>query len=638
MAVNVSYPGVYIDELPSSVRTITGVSTAVAAFVGPAIRGPVDRPRAITNWSDFVRIYGDRSDRSLMSYAVLHYFQNGGSAAEIVRVAPTARAAVIELTDKIKLRARAVGAEGNKLRARVNYPADPKMYVLRIKKSDGTPSEYTVKADAKADEDGSLWKVLAADDQAPVVPASGNQPGKPPETSQPAAAGDEFGVADVHKGVGGRDGAEKASLRLPMVDPQAPGEAGKTKYLPLRARDPGAWGNELTAEVDHATGDPGPGEAGKLYNLTVRDDATGAEEIFRNIVADRESPRSPVRALEASQLVAAASAVGAKEDLFVRPDETKENPVKATGGSDGPAVDDTDLRGSDGVARSGIPLLRETDLFTMLCVPPVARDAALSDDLLLEAAALCTERRAVLLIDAPYKWTSVDDAAAGVGALRNAVGSHARNTAVYFPWLRMEDAHGGLTDFPPCGVLAGVWARTDGERNVAKAPAGTEASLNGVAELAVKMTDSENGRLNPLAVNCLRTLPGAGTVAWGSRTLRGADRLADQWKYLPVRRTALFIEESLYRGTQWVVFEPNDEPLWAAIRLNVGAFMNTLFRQGLFKGSTPQQAYLVKCDGENNPQNDIDRGIVNILVGFAPLKPAEFVIVHIQQISPALQV
>jgi phage tail sheath protein FI len=152
------------------------------------------------------------------------------------------------------------------------------------------------------------------------------------------------------------------------------------------------------------------------------------------------------------------------------------------------------------------------------------------------------------------------------------------------------------------------------------------------------MSDLENGRLNPLGVNCLRTFPVVGPVAWGARTLAGADRLGDQWKYLPVRRLALFLEESLYRGTQWAVFEPNDEPLWGSIRLNVGAFMNTLFRQGAFQGATAREAYLVKCDRENNPQADIDRGILNIVVGFAPLKPAEFVIIHIEQLAGQLQV
>jgi hypothetical protein len=154
----------------------------------------------------------------------------------------------------------------------------------------------------------------------------------------------------------------------------------------------------------------------------------------------------------------------------------------------------------------------------------------------------------------------------------------------------------------------------------------------------VKLTDDENGQLNQLGINCLRTFPVAGSVVWGARTLRGADQLADEYKYVSVRRTALFIEESLYRGTQWVVFEPNDEPLWAQIRLNIGAFMHNLFRQGAFQGTTPQDAYFVKCDKETTTQNDIDRGIVNILVGFAPLKPAEFVVIKIQQIAGQIEV
>jgi phage tail sheath protein FI len=147
------------------------------------------------------------------------------------------------------------------------------------------------------------------------------------------------------------------------------------------------------------------------------------------------------------------------------------------------------------------------------------------------------------------------------------------------------------------------------------------------------MSDAENGQLNPLAINCLRTLPVYGTVVWGARTLDGNDQRGSEWKYVPVRRTALFLEESLYRATQWVVFEPNDEPLWAQIRLNVGAFMQGLFRQGAFQGSTPRLAYFVKCDSETTTQADINLGIVNILVGFAPLQPAEFVVIQIQQIA-----
>jgi phage tail sheath protein FI len=187
--------------------------------------------------------------------------------------------------------------------------------------------------------------------------------------------------------------------------------------------------------------------------------------------------------------------------------------------------------------------------------------------------------------------------------------------------------------FVPCGAIAGICAKTDVSRGVWKAPAGTQASFSGVTEFTVKMTDLDNGQLNPLGLNCLRTFPSIGNVVWGSRTLAGSDALGSDWRYLPVRRFTLFLEESLYRGTKWVVFEPNDEPLWAQIRLNIGAFMNDLFRQGAFQGQTTTDAYFVKCDSDTTTQNDINNGIVNITVGFAPLKPAEFVIISFQQMA-----
>ena len=197
---------------------------------------------------------------------------------------------------------------------------------------------------------------------------------------------------------------------------------------------------------------------------------------------------------------------------------------------------------------------------------------------------------------------------------------------------------GQLAEFVPCGAVAGVFARTDATRGVWKAPAGIDATLSGVAGLTATLTDAENGFINPLGINVLRTFPVFGRVVWGSRTLRGADQAADEYKYIPVRRTALYIEESLYRGTQWVVFEPNDEPLWSQIRLNIGAFMQNLFRQGAFAGQAARDAYFVKCDKDTTTQNDINLGIVNVLVGFAPLKPAEFVILKISQIAGQIQV
>jgi phage tail sheath protein FI len=194
-----------------------------------------------------------------------------------------------------------------------------------------------------------------------------------------------------------------------------------------------------------------------------------------------------------------------------------------------------------------------------------------------------------------------------------------------------------LEEFAPCGLVAGIFARTDAQRGVWKSPAGLDTSLVGVSALSVPMTDEENGLLNPLGINCLRTFPVFGRVVWGARTLRGADDYADEYKYIAVRRTALYIEESLYRGLKWVVFEPNDEPLWAQIRLNVGAFMQDLFRQGAFQGASARDAYFVKCDATTTTQNDINLGVVNVHVGFAPLKPAEFVIIKLQQIAGQIE-
>jgi phage tail sheath protein FI len=234
---------------------------------------------------------------------------------------------------------------------------------------------------------------------------------------------------------------------------------------------------------------------------------------------------------------------------------------------------------------------------------------------------------------------TVGDAATWAAA-NGLTGVATRNAALYYPRIRRADPlRGGSIDtFAPCGAVAGVIARTDGSRGVWKAPAGLEAGLTGVVDLSVNLTNDENGSLNRVGVNCLRTFREVGAVVWGARTLRGSDTLSDDYKYVPVRRLALFLEESLYRGTQWVVFEPNDEPLWSQIRLSVGAFMQDLFRKGAFQGTTPRDAFFVRCDAETTTQYDIDRGIVNIQVGFAPLKPAEFVIISIQQKTAAATV
>jgi uncharacterized protein len=246
----------------------------------------------------------------------------------------------------------------------------------------------------------------------------------------------------------------------------------------------------------------------------------------------------------------------------------------------------------------------------------------------------CFNQRAFMIVDSQ----STDTVTILQNGPTGITGVNAINSALYFPWVNQFDPQLNLTrPFPPCGFVAGLYAATDTARGVWKAPAGIDASLSGESGLAINMTNGQNGSLNIAAVNCLRNFPVYGDVIWGARTLRGNNQVGSEWKYVPIRRLALFIESSLFDGTQWVVFEPNDETLWGQIRLNVGVFMQGLFLQGAFQGTTAQQAYFVKCDADNNPQSSIDQGIVTVLVGFAPLYPAEFVVIQIQQMAGQLQ-
>ena len=273
----------------------------------------------------------------------------------------------------------------------------------------------------------------------------------------------------------------------------------------------------------------------------------------------------------------------------------------------------------------GIHALDAVDIFNLLVIPGVTNSEAL-----FAAADYCWQRRAFLIVDAPK---SAQTPAQMEQAVQNATLPKTSYGAIYFPWIKVADPLNNrpLRLSPPSGAVAGLFARNDATRGVWKAPAGTEATLNSVMALEYQLTDTENGLLNPRGINCLRSLPVFGIVAWGARTLKGADEFASEWKYIPVRRMALFLEESIYRGIQWTVFEPNAEPLWAQLRLNIGAFMHTLFRQRAFQGQTTREAYFVKCDAETTSQSDIATGLVEVLVGFAPLKPAEFVVLKLKQ-------
>jgi len=620
MPVTPTYPGVYVEEIPSGVRTITGVATSITAFIGRTARGPVNQPVQVNSFADFERNFGGLSLTSPLSYAVRDFYLNGGSQALIVRIfqpffaADADRDAALDAAqDVADAAATAAGA------------AD----------ADGAAVAAAARTTASAPENANPPRSAAADAVADAAEAARDQ------------GADANGVRDA--------AADAVGDAAPLTRAQL-----SVGGLTLEAASEGSWGNNLRARIDYNTRDTSDVN---LFNLSIKDLVTGQTEVIRNVsvqpsatrrvdnVLRQESSLARTRgALPAARPGASAppasgsipaGVVPIGQDPFSNTNST--GVVVAGNATDSQPLNDTAYTG-DRTNKRGLYALEKADLFNLLCIPPDTTDGDTTNTVYQAAMAYCVERRAMLIVDPPTVWDANPDTAAatalaGLGAL-GLSGTAARNAALYFPRVIQSDPlrDGQLDSYVPCGIVAGVMARTDTTRGVWKAPAGLDAALNGIQGLTVNLNDAENGMLNPVGINCLRSFPINGRVVWGARTLRGADQMADEYKYVPVRRLALFLEESLYRGTQWVIFEPNDAPLWSQIRLNIGAFMQNLFRQGAFQGKTPREAYFVKCDSETTTQNDINLGIVNIIVGFAPLKPAEFVIIKFQQMAGQIEV
>ncbi len=397
----------------------------------------------------------------------------------------------------------------------------------------------------------------------------------------------------------------------------------------LVAANPGAWGSNLRVTVSHGVvGEVSEASAPNAFHLVLEEvdpdlllvdpaRAVVQREEYPQVSVDPASSRFVTRVLEGSSL-ARVSAVSVAR------------PVQVAAQSFGPAADGTN--GSLGDYQSAIDRLEEADIVNLLCVPPLDRQTDIPLAVLSSALTFAANHRAVLLVDPPAAWSGYQAAAnlaGGYASLRS------RNAAFYYPALMASDplSEGRLRRFAPSGAIAGLIARTDATRGVWKAPAGMEARLNGVAGPDVALTDDENGVVNAKGVNALRAMPIAGPVVWGARTGHGADAMASEWKYLPVVRTAAYIESSLRRGLPWAVFEPNDERLWSQLRQSVGAFLHGMFREGAFAGTRPSESYFARCDGETTPPQDVARGVVNVVVGFAPLRPAEFVVLSFTQIA-----
>jgi uncharacterized protein len=571
MPVTLTYPGVYIEEIPSGVRTITGVATSITAFIGRARRGPTNEAVVINSFGDFERIFGGLWVESSLGYAVRDFYLNGGSQAVIVRLfnAETGNGATPSLATfgagTVQLEAANEGKWGAYLRASV----------------DSDVSEAAAQAMGLATAD--LFNLTVSD-------------------ASPGGAIERF-----------------ANLTFKDSPRRIDNVLNDSKLVRWNSTNP----LDPTNPPAIADGD---------------DDVTAAEKELadkKKVLAAAQQAVPPVPAdIDAAQADVDAAKTALQAAIQARLDAVSDG-IYLTKANFTPANGEQD--------KKGMYALEQADLFNLLCIPPYRNPTDPLDvdvTLMADAAAYCEKRRAMLIVDAPKNWS---DKATAVTKFKDPnedhVGTRSKNAALFFPRLRQPNPlhDDQVESFAACGAVAGIFARTDTQRGVWKAPAGLEATLVGVPQLSLPLTDAENGELNPLGVNCLRAMPAAGRVVWGARTLQGDDRLASEWKYIPVRRLALFIEESLYRGTHWVVFEPNDEPLWGQIRLNVGAFMHNLFRQGAFQGSSPREAYFVKCDKETTTQTDINLGIVNIIVGFAPLKPAEFVVIKLQQMAGQIQ-
>ena len=284
------------------------------------------------------------------------------------------------------------------------------------------------------------------------------------------------------------------------------------------------------------------------------------------------------------------------------------------------------------IVERGLPLLdRATEIVNLVAIPPLGQGIDVGRETWTAAVAWAKRNRAMLIVDPPGSWSSAASVAAGEVDALISQSDDLTNAALYVPWLLAPDPLAGnrTAAFAPSGAICGIYARIDLNRGVWKAPAGPDGGVQGVTGLAVDLTAADSEALNPRGINTIRSFPGRGAVVWGARTLRGGDADASDWKYVPVRRVFLFIEESIDRGTTWAVFEPNDEPLWVELTRHIGSFLSTLFAQGAFPANRPQEAFFVRCDRTTTTQDDIDNGRVIVLIGVAPVKPAEFVILRI---------
>ena len=614
------HPGVYIQEVSSGVRPIEGVSTSTVAFLGKAAKGPLDRTVMVTSFIEFQALYGGFLNDSYLAHAAFQFFNNGGRRLYVLRVAKDAATADVGVADRkatpgsaLTISASSPGAWGNELEAVIaDGTADAgDEFKLSIQQSGAAVEVHdnlSVNPDALNFADNvvnarsRLVRIAVATANDSDV-AGTSTSGATPATSLPADR------RRLRIDVNG-DGPQTITLANPVTtgaEIAAALQSAVRALTPLRGSTPAGTFTSFTATFSGGLYVLTSGTPGKRSAVQVSNDPSGnAATLLKLGITNGGSETTGAAVLRPANgtYLLGDGAVGGTT-------------LSVTLGDDGTTPQDPDYI-------AAFALLDAVRDVNIIGVPGIGSKAVVES-----GAGYCQNRMDCFFIG---DMSAIIDSKEAAQTFVNSLAVKSSYGAVYFPWLTMLDPTGAAPDpipVPPSGFVAGLYARTDSRRGVWKAPAGTEANVIGAVGLTRQLTDAEQDTLNPIGVNALRFFPSSGIVVWGARTL--ATRADPEYRYIPIRRLAIFLEQSIYNGIQWAVFEPNDEDLWASLRLNIGAFMMTLFRQGAFQGSTPAQAFFVKCDAQTNPQDQINAGIVTVLVGFAPLRPAEFVVIRISQ-------
>jgi phage tail sheath protein FI len=619
--VALTYPGVYIEELPSGQHVIRGVATSVAAFIGWSNQGPVGKAVMVESWTQYQSIFGGLLPVSgaYLGYAVYQFFQNGGTQAYVVRLVETSGAPP----------AIAVAANNNNIGGQKFLAVNPGAWGNQICVGISNASSTMTNIKGKTYNTFNLQVFLANQNKLSLLESyslSGD-PYSPQYAPSVLLNQSQYIKLDITV----KPSPDQNTALIFTADWQALGGGAAAQTIggvDFYAISAGAWGDNLSVQILNFVA--------PNFDLLITLNGLSAES-FHNLSTKPTDPNYALNIVNSrSAFVRISSLPGPVADAGLTPlingasgNGADGTPLTPVSGGGTPGDFESELKDP----LNGYALLNKIT-FNLLCVPGETNGGVVQ---LLQK--FCNDNRAFLIVDSDPGaniGAGTPDLTAGPADGGNVtyVTQYADHAALYFPWVLATDPLSNKpTLYPPCGYVAGIYASVDASRGVWKSPAGVETGLTGALGLQYPLTDTDSGLLNPVAVNCLRQFPAFGTVVWGARTIAGSDAGGSQWQYVPIRRFALFLESSLYEGTQWAVFEPNAEPTWSQVRMSIGAFMQDLFLQGAFAGTSPQTSYFVKCDADNNPPSNVAMGVLTVTVGFAPLYPAEFIVIQIQQMT-----